>query len=131
MRADPYQHFAVFVCGDALRLDELFLKRLQVLVVQMKLELEGAIGDPPAGPQQGHDLVQYLIKVHHWPSESASSSALASCKSPVPKLSMTRRKNAERSCAVLCLTAAVRCYPMRAARKNTWQQSVPSLRPRF
>src|SRR5215510_5859546 len=62
--ACPDQHFAVFIDSDTLRLDELFLERLQVLVVQLELELERTIGDPPAGSQQDYDLVQYLIKVH-------------------------------------------------------------------
>src|SRR4030095_4998732 len=64
------------VCGYTLGLDELFFERLQVLIIELELELERTIGDPPAGPQQGHDLIKDLIKVHHRPSESVSSSAI-------------------------------------------------------
>src|SRR5206468_6306747 len=47
-----------------------------VFIVKLKLKLERAVGKPPAGPQQGHDLIKYLIKVHHQPPSSASSSAI-------------------------------------------------------
>jgi hypothetical protein len=71
--AKPHQNLTVLVDGDAFGINELFLERLQLLVVEMKLELECPVGDPLAGPEQGHDLVKQLKKIHDGLSDTSSS----------------------------------------------------------
>jgi hypothetical protein len=44
----------------------------------MKLELERAVGDALARPEQGHHLVKHLKKIHDELSDGSSVGALAS-----------------------------------------------------
>jgi hypothetical protein len=46
------------------RVEEFVFERLQLVVVQLELELEGAIGDPPPLPQEIHGLIKHSIEVH-------------------------------------------------------------------
>jgi hypothetical protein len=48
----PYQHFTVFVDGQALGLDELGFQVLQVLVVKVEAAFERTIGSPPLALEQ-------------------------------------------------------------------------------
>jgi hypothetical protein len=44
----------------------------------------------PSLLQEGHELVEYLIEVHHCSSASSANSALASCRSFVSKPSVNQ-----------------------------------------
>jgi hypothetical protein len=46
------------------RVEEFVFERLQLVVVQRELDLEGSIGDPPALPQEVHGLIEHRIEVH-------------------------------------------------------------------
>src|SRR4029453_3249366 len=47
------------------RVEEFVLESRQLLVVQAKLELQGVIGHPAPLLEEGHDMVEYGIKIHH------------------------------------------------------------------
>jgi hypothetical protein len=46
------------------RIEEFVFERLQLVIVQLELELEGSIGDPPATLQHGKGLVEDLLEGH-------------------------------------------------------------------
>jgi hypothetical protein len=73
----PDQHGAILINRQLLDLDDLHLQIVQVGVVQGKLSLEGAIGDPSAALQQLDDLVDHRKEVHYRPSTWASAASAA------------------------------------------------------
>jgi hypothetical protein len=47
------------------RVEEFVLEHRQLLVVQAELELQGVIGHPASLLEEGHDVVECGIKIHH------------------------------------------------------------------
>src|SRR2546430_17526947 len=66
-RTGPDQHAAVFIYRQALAVDQLILERFEVCLVELELQLEGAIGQAAAPLEQGDGLIQYLLKGHGSP----------------------------------------------------------------
>src|SRR5712692_9349543 len=62
--AFPDEHFAVFVDSQLLDVDEFFFQCRQGVVIEIKLDGEGSIGQPPATAQKRNDLIDDLIKPH-------------------------------------------------------------------
>jgi len=46
-----------------MRIEEFFLEGRKVGVVQLELELQRVVGDPPAAAEQGENLVEHSVKV--------------------------------------------------------------------
>ena len=63
----PDQSPAVFIGDLRMRKADLFLQVFQRRVIQVDLPFERAIGDALTTPEQIHDLVQHLVKVHPSP----------------------------------------------------------------
>jgi hypothetical protein len=59
-----------------LALDELVFERFQVRVIELKLQLEGPIGEAAPFAQEGDRLINYCDKVHPIPPCVVSSSML-------------------------------------------------------
>src|SRR5262249_52706411 len=70
--------------------EEFRFEILQEIVLERELPLEGAIGHASPLAQQGHDLIEHFIQVHHTPSANSSSNAWASCRSLVSKPSVNQ-----------------------------------------
>ena len=60
----PDQHIPVLIDREALALDEFVLQVLQCVVVELELQLEGAIGQAAPLAQQGNHLIHHRDKVH-------------------------------------------------------------------
>ena len=63
-RARPDQHLAVLVHGQALGLDEFVLQVFQVVVIELELPLERAVGHAPLALEQLVYLRQDLLERH-------------------------------------------------------------------
>jgi hypothetical protein len=68
MAPRPDQHPAIFIHGDVLGVDEFVLERFDGVIVQLQPELQGQIGHTPPASEEGRDLLDHGIKVHHRPS---------------------------------------------------------------
>ena len=62
--ARPDQHGPLFVHRQPLALNEFGLQILQIVVIQVKLALEGAIRHAPAALQEGNRLIEEFLKGH-------------------------------------------------------------------
>jgi hypothetical protein len=71
----PDQHPAILTHGHVLGVDEFVLERLDRVIVHLELQLQGPIGHTPTVPQQGENLLDHGIKVHHRPSTCASAAS--------------------------------------------------------
>ena len=60
----PKPGLCLLIDGELLGLDEFLLQGLQVLVIQLELDLEGAVGDAPPALQKGAYLIEHRIEVH-------------------------------------------------------------------
>jgi hypothetical protein len=60
----PDEHPTVLLDSELLYLDEFLLERRELVVVKVKLYLEGAIGSATTVLQEDDDLVEHSIKVH-------------------------------------------------------------------
>jgi hypothetical protein len=60
------------------RIEEFVLEDCQLLVVQVELELQRVIGHPASALEDGHDLVEDVIKLYHDSSRGFQARALAS-----------------------------------------------------
>jgi hypothetical protein len=58
-------------------LDQFLFEGVQGLVIQAKLELQRPIGDPATLGEEGLDLVEHIIEVHHCPSTCASAASVS------------------------------------------------------
>ena len=65
--AGPYEDTAVLIQCQALAVNEFVLESLQVCLVELELELQGAIGQAAASLEHGDGLIQYLFKGHRFP----------------------------------------------------------------
>jgi hypothetical protein len=74
--AGPHQHAALLIHRQALAVDELVLEVVQGGIVQLKLPLEGAIGEAAPLAQEDNRLIHHGDKVH-------SVSSLAWCSASV------------------------------------------------
>src|SRR5262245_6824993 len=88
--AFPDQHLAAFIARDLLALNQLFLERLKLFLVQRELQLQCSIGEPPPLLQEGCNLVDDGVQVHQCCPPNSSSNALASCRSLVSKPSVNQ-----------------------------------------
>ncbi len=70
--ANPDQHPAVLIHGDALGVDEFIRQGGECLVVELEAELQGPVRHPPLPLEEVTDLGQEGIEVHHCPSTCAS-----------------------------------------------------------
>src|SRR5262245_46875574 len=61
----PDQKAPLFLGREPLSADKLFLEVFEIRVIERELALEGPIRHPPLALEQGHDLVEHLIEVHH------------------------------------------------------------------
>src|SRR5215831_4551934 len=66
--AGPDQNIPPLVHGQALALDEFVLQIIQGRVVELKLPLQGAVGQAPPALEHGYRLVEDLLKGHRPPS---------------------------------------------------------------
>jgi hypothetical protein len=66
-----------------LRVKQFLLEEVKAVIIQRELDFEGSIGYTPMPLEEFEYPFQYLIEVHHRPSDNASNSALASCRSAV------------------------------------------------
>ena len=64
----PDQDIAPLIHGEALALDEFILQIVQGRVVELKLPLEGAVGQASPALEHGDRLVENLLKGHRHPS---------------------------------------------------------------
>ena len=64
----PDQDSTVLIDGEPLALDEFVLEILQIVVVEVELALERAIGHAPTALEHGDRLVEDLLKGHRPPS---------------------------------------------------------------
>jgi hypothetical protein len=62
------QATAVVIDHLWVRVQKFVLERLQVIVVQTELELEGAIGHPASPLEHDHRVIEHLLKGHGRPS---------------------------------------------------------------
>jgi hypothetical protein len=53
-------------------IEEFVLEDCKLLVVQVELELQRAIGHPASALEEGHNLVEDIIKIHHGSSSCVS-----------------------------------------------------------
>src|SRR6266568_4159761 len=60
----PHQHFAALVTGHSLPFDEFLLEGVELVVIQGKFQLEGAIGEPPFALQEVAGLIKNLGEFH-------------------------------------------------------------------
>jgi hypothetical protein len=49
------------------RVEEFVFERLKLVVIELELELEGAISDPSALPYEVYRLIEHCIEVHGAP----------------------------------------------------------------
>ena len=63
----PHEAAAGLVGHRMVRVEEFFLEGFQVLVVQVKLQLEGAVRDPATMSEQIQNLVEHGIEIHTLP----------------------------------------------------------------
>ena len=66
----PDQDIAPLIHGEALALDEFVLQIVQGRVVELKLPLEGAVGQASATLEHGDRLVEDLLKGHDPPFQA-------------------------------------------------------------
>jgi hypothetical protein len=62
--AGPAQAAAGIIDHLGMGVEEFVCERFQLVVVELKLELEGAIGDAPALPQKVEELIEHGVEVH-------------------------------------------------------------------
>jgi hypothetical protein len=67
-RTCPDQDRAALIHCEALALNEFMLQIIQSRVVELKLPLEGAVGQAPPTLEHGYRLVEDLLKGHRHPS---------------------------------------------------------------
>ena len=75
----PEQAAARIIDHLGVGIEEFVFKRLQLVVVEIELDLEGAIGDPPTLPQEVYSLIKRRIEVHHCSSACASAGTVQPC----------------------------------------------------
>ena len=63
-RTSPHQHFALFVDRQLFGLDQFDLQVLDILVIQVKLPLQRAVGDPPFALEPSDRLHHHFRKLH-------------------------------------------------------------------
>jgi hypothetical protein len=56
--------------------EQFFLEGVELLVIQVELDLQGAIGHPSPLSEESQDVVEHLIEVHHRPSTCASAASV-------------------------------------------------------
>jgi hypothetical protein len=66
----PHQHSATVVDRQVVDLKQFLLEGCERLLIEMKLEHEGAVGHAPATLEHGDRLVQDLLKGHRPPPEA-------------------------------------------------------------
>src|SRR5262249_6471035 len=64
----PYQHSAVLVDREVVDFDQFLFEGFKRLLIQVKLELERAVGHAPAALKHGNRLIENLLKSHRPPS---------------------------------------------------------------
>jgi hypothetical protein len=69
----PDQYVTILVHGNALGVDELFLEHRQNLVIQAKLELQRAVGNPATLAKELDDLIEDLKEFHPHASKRADA----------------------------------------------------------
>jgi hypothetical protein len=74
-RARPHQHRAVLVHRQLFHLNQFHLEVGQILVIEGKLALEGAIGGATLALQELDDAGEHGIEVHHCASTCASTAS--------------------------------------------------------
>src|SRR5215468_1823769 len=70
----PDEDAALFIHRHTLTVDELVFERLKMLLIQLELELEGAIRQAATLAQQRDHLIHHRDKVHSVSSLSAAES---------------------------------------------------------
>jgi hypothetical protein len=83
----PDQHPAILIHSHVLGVNKFVLERLDGLIVQLELQLQGPIGHTATLLQKGEDLRDHGIKVHYRPSTCAS---VASAPGSQKVMSMAR-----------------------------------------
>src|SRR5262249_13866007 len=79
------------VIGDGiLRVKEFLFEQVKAVIIQRELDFEGSIGYTPMPLEEFEYPFEYLIEVHHRPSDHASNRALASLRSAVSKPSVNQ-----------------------------------------
>src|SRR5262245_28325320 len=73
--AGPDQHGAILVDGQLVDLDDFGLQILEILVIQAKLSLEGAIRYTSLALEHGECLIQDFLQCHGQPSAGLVSAA--------------------------------------------------------
>ena len=71
----PNEHLALLVGGQLLGMDEFVLQGLNGLVIQLELQFQRPIGHTSATLEEGDNLIQHDVKVHHRPSTCASAAS--------------------------------------------------------
>ena len=61
--AEPHEHLPLLIDGELLDANELNFHIFQVVVIELKLALEGPIGDPLALAQKVNHLIEKGVKV--------------------------------------------------------------------
>ena len=87
----PDETSAIIIGDGILRVKKFLLKQVKAVIIQLELDFEGSIGYTPMPLEEVEYAFEYLIEVHHRPSDNASNRALASIKSAVSKPSVNQR----------------------------------------
>src|SRR5215467_9298874 len=79
------------IIGDGiLRVKQFLLEQVKAVIIQRELDFEGSIGYTPMPLEECEYPFEYLIEVHHRPSDNSSNRALASIKSAVSNPSVNQ-----------------------------------------
>src|SRR5215470_4997613 len=79
------------VIGDGiLRVQQFLLEQVKAVIIQLELHFEGSIGYTPMPLEEFEYPFEYLIEVHHRPSDTSFNRALASIKSAVSNPSLNQ-----------------------------------------
>ena len=60
------------------------LESLKTFIIQLKLHLQGSIGQPPTTLEHGYGLVENLLKRHDLPSTSACAVSVSGSQNVIP-----------------------------------------------
>ena len=73
----PDEHFAVFIHRQLFGIDEIIFEVFQERIIELQLAFEDPIGDTLLPLEEGKDLCQNGIVVHHRPSTCASAASVS------------------------------------------------------
>jgi hypothetical protein len=71
----PHQTPPILLKIPLVGVEQFFFEGVKLLVIEVELDLQGAIGHPAPLSEENQDVVEHSIKVHHRPSTRASAAS--------------------------------------------------------